>query len=255
MGWRRVGFKGQKVWVEVDASGAPAASGGRVAIRYSDAAGAKLYRAGVAGLGEPEGPTADLPDGISADAAPAASAPSARGSGFGKAGTRTAAQTEAAAAKAESIVAAQTPGTVLAFADGACKGNPGPAGSGALVILPDGRRGTSCASLGRGTNNVAELTAIQLVLDLLTDADVATTTPIALLTDSKYAIGVLAQNWKAKANVDLIAEVKRGLKAWPKLKLHWVAGHAGVEGNEAADGLANRGVAGLTTSKWTPAAG
>lgn len=250
MPWRRAGFKGQKVWVEVDAAGRPAVSGGRVAIRYSDAPGAKVYRAGAAGVGAVEGEALALADGVSADASP--SAPKAsRGSGFGSAGTRTVAQAEAAARQAESIVAEQPPGTVLAFADGACKGNPGPAGSGALVVLPDGRRGASCEALGRATNNVAELTAIDLVLDMLEEAGVPASTRVALLTDSKYAIGVLSQGWKAKANAELIADLKLRLRERPALRMFWVAGHAGVEGNEAADGLANRGVVGVSETRWT----
>lgn len=255
MGWRRAMFKGQKVWIEVRADGTPAAEGGRVAMRYQATAGAKLYGASFGGIGQVDGPITELPEGVKADAAGPAKAPSGRGSGFGSAGTRTQAQAAAAALAAEATVRAQPPGTVIAFADGSCKGNPGPAGSGALVVLPDGRRATSCLSLGRGTNNIAELTAVELVLDLLDEARVPPLQRVALLTDSSYAVGVLSKGWKAKANTELIGEVRERLSKRPGVVFFWVAGHAGVEGNEAADGLANRGVAGFSEVRWIPAPG
>jgi ribonuclease HI len=245
-------FKGQKVWVEVRADGSAAANAGRVPIRYQASAGAKIYRASFAGLGALDGAIEDLPDGVDADAPRGPRpTPGTNGSGFGSAGSRTAAQAEAAARAAADIVAQQAPGTVLAFADGSCRGNPGPAGSGALVVLPDGRRGAASLSLGRGTNNIAELSAVDLVLDLLDEARVLPAAPVALLTDSRYAVGVLTQGWKAKANAELIGEVRQRLRVRPGVRLHWIAGHAGIEGNEHVDGLANAAVDGLTRTAWS----
>ena len=242
--WRRARFKDKDIWAAVDGSGALRIEGGRVAIRYSGSAGAKLYRAGASGVAvAAESAPEDLPDGVSADA-PKTQTP--RGSGFGKAGTRTKAQATAAADEAQRLLDALPEGTIVAFTDGACKGNPGPAGSGAVVELPDGRRIEASRALGRGTNNVAELTAIGLALDLLEQAGIEPTAPVALLTDSSYANGVLCKGWKAKANTELIAELRRRMRARPGLEVHWVAGHVGVAGNERADELANRGVAGET---------
>ena len=63
-----------------------------------------------------------------------------------------------------------------------------------------------------------------------------------LYTDSSYSIGVLTKGWKAKANKELIFEVRDQLKARKSVRLHWIAGHVGIPGNERADALANKGV-------------
>ena len=249
MGWKRSTFKDKQVWAEVDEDGALAVASGRVAIRYSPRAGAKIYRAGATRVTPTEdAPTEDLDEGVSADAAPKKRA---RSSGFGSAGTRTVAQSAAAAADARQRLAALSDDTVIAFTDGGCRGNPGPAGSGAVVLMPDGRRGEASASLGTATNNVGELYAIGLALDLLDEAGVPGVSPVALFTDSKYTNGVLCMGWKAKANRDLILGLRTRLGERPGAEIHWVAGHVGVEGNERADALANDGVAGVTATRWT----
>ncbi|MCA9494938.1 MAG: reverse transcriptase-like protein, partial [Myxococcales bacterium] len=137
-----------------------------------------------------------------------------------------------------------SPDTTRCFTDGACKGNPGPAGSGAVVELPDGRRAEAARSLGRATNNVAELTAIGMAIDLLETAEIAPISPVVIYTDSSYAEGVLKKGWKAKANTEIILELRQRLRARSGTRLEWVAGHVGVAGNERADELANAGVSG-----------
>lgn len=265
MAWREATFKDNKVLVEVDGAGQPAATDGRVAIRYDGREGATIYRAAVARVSLIAASAArELPPGVDADARnPAKAAPKSaakgatkgaakgagRGSGFGKAGTRSEAQATAAAADARTRIASLPAGTVIAYTDGACRGNPGPAGSGVVVVLPDGRRAEASRSLGRGTNNIAELTAIGMALDLLDAGGVDAAAPVAIFSDSSYADGVLTRGWKAKANAELIAELKRRLRARPGVTLQWVAGHVGVEGNERADALANAGVAGTTATR------
>jgi ribonuclease HI len=241
------------VFAEVDEAGGLAATGGRVAIRYDQREGARIYRAGVGRVELEDGSAAEeLPDGVDPDEAPKEAATPARSSkvrpssGFGKAGTRTASQAAAAAAHASGRIAGLAADTVKAYADGACKGNPGPAGSGAVVELPDGRKAEASRALGRSTNNVAELTAIALVLDLLEEAEVPPDAPVVLFSDSSYADGVLTRGWKAKANAELIADLRARLKARPGLRMEWVAGHVGIAGNERADALANQGVSGTT---------
>ncbi|MCB9686538.1 MAG: reverse transcriptase-like protein [Alphaproteobacteria bacterium] len=137
-----------------------------------------------------------------------------------------------------------SPDTTRCFTDGACKGNPGPAGSGAVVELPDGRRAEAARALGRATNNVAELTAIGMAIDLLEAAEITPISPVVIFTDSSYAEGVLKKGWKAKANTELILELRQRLRGRSGTRLEWVAGHVGVAGNERADQLANAGVAG-----------
>ncbi|MEQ1506303.1 MAG: ribonuclease H, partial [Myxococcota bacterium] len=228
-------------------------------IRYDKAAGAKLYRASAGRVAlTADAAVLDLPDGVVPEEAPAdpPRTSASRGSGFGKAGTRTASQAAAAAADAGRRIAALPEGTIVAYTDGACRGNPGPAGSGVVVELPDGRRAEASVALGRSTNNVAELTAIAVALDLLDAADVPPAAPVVLFTDSSYADGVLTKGWKAKANTELVLGLRQRLKARPGIRLQWVAGHVGVAGNERADALANRGVAGTTASTpWGPPAG
>jgi len=241
MAWRSGDFKGKTVWIEVTAAGLPAIRGGRVGMRYSDAAGAKIYRGGAAALKVGTGPIVDLPQGLSSDAKGKKTARSktSRGSGFGSAGTRSKAQAQAAKESATELVAGLPADAAVCFTDGACKGNPGPAGSGCVVKLPDGTHHEAHRALGKGTNNVGELTAIGMALDILTQQ--AFTGPIHVLTDSKYSVGVLTMGWKAKANKELIADVKAKVKL-SKAKLHWIAGHVGIAENERADTLANLGV-------------
>ncbi len=253
MSWVQADFKGAKVWAEVDAVGKPVENSGRRGIRYSDAPGAKVYGASASAVKDLGGEIRGLDAGVPATSSPAAggaggAAPrpavgkSGRGSGFGSAGTRTAAQGVAAAADAKARIDAVAEGTVLAFTDGACTGNPGPAGSGAVLKLPDGRIVEGHRALGHGTNNIGELTAIQLALDLLAANAVDPLTPVRVYTDSTYSLGVLTKAWKPKANVELIASIKAALRPWKRLKIEWVAGHVGVAENERADALARRGV-------------
>lgn len=237
---------GKDVWVEVDDEGSMLVRGGRVPLRYSEAEGAKLYGASRGNVtlfsGKPKAlppARADAPEGGGAATAKKTSASTP--SGFGSAGTRTAAQASAAQAAAGALVSGFAADAVVCFTDGACKGNPGPTGAGCVVQLPDGRRLERHAALGQGTNNIGELSAVGLALDLLDENGVAAAVVVHILTDSKYAIGVLSQGWKAKANTELIAGLKLRLKA-RKAKLHWVAGHTGVAENERADTLANIGV-------------
>ncbi|MEL7369130.1 MAG: RNase H family protein [Myxococcota bacterium] len=253
MGWRKATFKDQTVWVEVDGAGEPKVEGGRVPIRYQARPSAKVYRAGVGRVTvEPGAPIEELAEGESADAggksprSGASGGKAGRGSGFGKAGTRTAAQAAMAADAARAQIESLRGEAIIAFSDGACRGNPGVAGSGAMIELPDGRRFEGSKHLGRATNNIAELTAVDLVLDLLEDAGVDASKRVAIFSDSSYTNGVLVKNWKAKANQELIANLRLRLKDWPNVEIVWIAGHAGIDGNERADTLANRGADGVS---------
>jgi ribonuclease HI len=253
VGWRRATFKDKAVWAEVDEAGALKIVGGRVSIRYSEREGATVYGAGSGRVTGVNGPAVDLKGGVSADEAPATGSsrsPASKGSGFGSAKTRTAAQAVEAAKAAGELIGSLPPGTIVAFTDGGCKGNPGPAGSGVSLRLPDGRRAEHARSLGRATNNIAELTAVAAALDLLEEASVPVDAPVALLTDSEYTNGVLCKGWKAKANRELILDLRKRLSGRPGVTVYWVAGHAGVDGNEQADALANAGVAGRTFTRW-----
>jgi ribonuclease HI len=124
---------------------------------------------------------------------------------------------------------------VIVYTDGACTGNPGPMGIG--VVIMDGKERTEISEyLGTGTNNIAELTAIKRALEALPDADRKRL--VKIHTDSSYAIGLLTKNWKAKANTELIAELRELAGRFPKLQMIKVKGHSGIPENERADTLA-----------------
>jgi ribonuclease HI len=235
------------VFARADENGQLRAEKGRVEIRYKANDG-RRYEASAGNLtvvpGEPV-----LPDDAcgpaesvakSAAAAVAAAAGGAAGtpkrpSGASNTTARTSAGT-AAGATAAARDAALPAGTVVAYADGACSGNPGPAGLG--VVLIDGPRRVEISEyLGTGTNNIAELTAVLRALGEVTDP----ACPLIIKTDSQYTIGVLQKGWKAKANVDLIAELKDALRARPA-RIQYVPGHSGVVLNERADELAREAV-------------
>ena len=240
MRWVVADFKGKRVWAGVLPSGELVVEGARVPIRYSDKAGAKIYRAGVSNIERQSEVAEELPEGISADADPRKK-PSGRGSGFGSAGTRTQAQAAAAKQSAQELIASFRPESAVCFTDGACKGNPGPAGSGAVVKLPGGEVLERSKALGVATNNVGELTAIDVALDLLDEAAFPLASKVEICTDSKYTFGLLELGWKAKSNQELVRGIKNRLRD-SNVQLHWVAGHVGLEENERADALANQGV-------------
>jgi len=243
MPWVRAQFKGRKVWAAATADGAVCEDGGRVAIRYSDSEGSRIYQAGARGVSAlPDGEVRDLPTGSVAprpERAQAGPVGSGSGSGFGSAGRRTEAQAQAAVAAVQQKLDSLDPTTVRAFTDGACLGNPGPCGAGALVVFPDGRRVERGRDLGLGTNNVGELTALILALNILDEQNVPEDSPAALFTDSTYAIGILTKGWKAKKNKELIVELRALYATRSAVQVHWVPGHAGVDENERADALAS----------------
>jgi len=118
------------------------------------------------------------------------------------------------------------------FTDGACSGNPGPGGAG-IVLYSNGIENRISAALGRTTNNIAELTAIEIGL-----MHVDPKRTIKVYTDSNYCIGVLTAGWKAKANVELINKIKSLLLKFKNITFIKIKGHSGNIYNEAADYLA-----------------
>lgn len=122
---------------------------------------------------------------------------------------------------------------IIIYTDGACLGNPGPAGLG-VVLRCGSHRKELMEQLGYATNNIAELTAIQRALEAVKDRF----RPVRIHSDSEYAIGVLSRGWKAKANRELIGEIRKLMTLFPDLELIKVPGHAGVPDNERCDELA-----------------
>jgi ribonuclease HI len=123
---------------------------------------------------------------------------------------------------------------IHAWTDGACTGNPGPMGIGVVLISGKHRKEISEYLGPMGTNNIAELTAILRALESIKDRR----RPIVIYSDSSYAIGLLSMGWKAKANKELVEQIRQFLRMFPDVEFVKVAGHAGVPENERCDELA-----------------
>jgi len=136
---------------------------------------------------------------------------------------------------------------IIVYTDGACSGNPGPAGLGAVIMDGDKRQELS-EYLGEGTNNIAELTAIFRALQVL-DTPEGRARPIHIHTDSSYSIGVLTKDWKPKKNLDLIASMRDLITKFRYLQLIKVKGHAGIPENERADELARLSIEDRATER------
>ncbi len=222
MPWIEATLRGQRVLARTLENGALEVSDGRVEIRYR-ANDTKAYRASPRNLVVPEGARTH-PDSACADVSnqPAASRPKR----VHRPGSRQPPR------PTEHVAAEWT-----AYTDGACSGNPGPAGIGMVVIAPGGQIHEGYEYLGSATNNIAELTAVLRGMEAIPRA----ARSIALHTDSKYAIGVLSMGWKAKANTQLVARVRAALEG-RNAHLLYVPGHAGVPMNERADALAREAI-------------
>ncbi|MFO0748659.1 MAG: ribonuclease H [Myxococcota bacterium] len=129
------------------------------------------------------------------------------------------------------------------WTDGACSGNPGPAGLGVLYEH-QGRVRERSEYLGLATNNIAELTAILRGLEMVEDASL----PVDVMTDSEYCIGLLGLGWKPKKNQELVESLRAQYARFGDLLLVKVPGHAGVPGNERADELARNAISSRSTT-------
>ena len=138
---------------------------------------------------------------------------------------------------------------VIIHTDGACKGNPGPGGWGAILQTGKGHEKELWGGEPLTTNNRMELMGAISALEALTRP-----CRVDLHTDSKYVMtgitewihGWMARGWKTAEkkpvkNDDLWKRLDAA-RARHDVKWHWVKGHAGHELNERADGLANRGI-------------
>lgn len=239
MKWKEAQFKGKKVWAAVDEKENPVVIKGLTPIRYSQQEGAKIYRGSAAAVQYMEGDSERLPEGEINDS-PRKSSRSKNSSSpkLGSANNRTVSQKLEAQQLARELVASFSADSIACFTDGACRGNPGPAGCGVLLQLPDGREIEHSRYLGEGTNNIAELSAILDTLKIIEEENIPDGVMVEICTDSKYVQGVLSLGWKAKSNRELIMDIKQRIKNRGRIRLHWVAGHAGIPQNERADELA-----------------
>ena len=135
--------------------------------------------------------------------------------------------------------------TVTIYTDGACSGNPGPGGWGAILRYRDTEKELS-GGAAETTNNRMELTAVLTALALLKEPCV-----VELYSDSKYVVDAIEKGWlygwqkkgwikadkKPVLNVDLWQQLLPQL-ARHQVHLHWVKGHAENEKNNRCDQLA-----------------
>ncbi|MFA5623725.1 MAG: ribonuclease H [Bradymonadales bacterium] len=122
--------------------------------------------------------------------------------------------------------------TILVYTDGGASPNPGPAAA-AFVMLYGKHVLEYWEYLGEATNNVGELTAILRALEQIKNKEL----PIALYSDSNYAIGVSTAAMKAKQNLELVGEIREQLKLCPRARLNKVKAHVGIPLNEHVDSL------------------
>jgi ribonuclease HI len=138
--------------------------------------------------------------------------------------------------------------TVEIFTDGACRGNPGPGGWGALLRYGDNER-ELCGGEHETTNNRMELMAVIKGLSALQRP-----CEVRVTSDSTYVLKGIQEwmpNWKKKGwktaskkpvkNVDLWQQLDQ-LVEMHSIDWQWVKGHSGHAENEIADQLANRGI-------------
>ncbi len=140
---------------------------------------------------------------------------------------------------------------VIIHTDGACSGNPGPGGWGALLQSGDHMKELSGGE-DATTNNRMELTAVIRALQQLKNP-----CRVEIVTDSKYVMhgitewikGWKRNGWKTASrqpvkNVDLWQELDKEIQSH-EVTWHWVKGHNGHDGNERADALARKAILSL----------
>ena len=137
---------------------------------------------------------------------------------------------------------------IFIWTDGACSGNPGPGGWGA-ILLCDNYKKEIKGSSQLTTNNIMELTAVIESLKLIKNPS-----KIIITTDSTYVKNGITEwihNWKLKGWKTANKKPVKNKQLWQKLDVltnnhqiewKWVKGHAGHAGNERADELANEGI-------------
>jgi ribonuclease HI len=142
------------------------------------------------------------------------------------------------------------PEVVEIFSDGACSGNPGPGGWGAVLRYRGHEKELYGGEARKTTNNRMELMAAIQALESLKRP-----VPVRLHTDSTYLRNGVTKwlpRWKRNGWMTAAKQPVKNADLWRRLEAamerhdvdwRWVKGHAGNEGNERADALANRGMA------------
>ncbi len=212
--WKRMWFKENKVWMATNAQGMPVVKDGKVLVKYQIKQDYEYWvnQKNVRPLDSP--PEKSLHQNKS----------KSRNKKVGKRET---------AADTISWDETAYEDKICVFTDGACSGNPGPAGIGVWLRYGEHEKEIS-KFIGNATNNIAELKAIEAGLSALKHTDI----PVRLFTDSKYAYGLLVLNWKARKNQEIVESIKKTMDRFKDLQIIKIKGHSGHPGNERADFLA-----------------
>ncbi len=137
---------------------------------------------------------------------------------------------------------------IIIHTDGACSGNPGPGGWGAIMRCGDSER-ELCGGEANTTNNRMEMMAAIMALEALKEP-----CDVTLITDSKYVMDGITQwihGWKKKGWKTADNKPVKNMDLWQRLELatiphtmkwQWVKGHSGDAMNERADALARLGI-------------
>lgn len=213
-------FKGNKVWMAVDSEDRPLLEKGKALIKYQ-LDQPHQYRVrpdNVRSLDDPSSESVKAP-------------PAPRKKAGGHARKRSAIPSDADASADFSDDLQQN--AICIYTDGACSGNPGPAGIG-VVMCYKGHRKEISRYIGPATNNIAELEAIKAGLEAVKNRSL----PVVLFSDSSYSLGLLTKGWKAKQNQELVKKVRELVNTFKNLRIIKIKGHAGHPENERADRLA-----------------
>ncbi len=169
--WKRMSFKGNKVWVPVNENNELVIENNKILIKYNLKQNYE-YRVKPEDLKSAEAVNLVKKKPKAAKKIPSTKKP--------------------LAINAEALPD-DVQGVIHVFTDGASSGNPGPSGAG-VFFKYNGHEKKISRYLGQGTNNIAELEAIKTGLLEIKNKDL----PVQLYTDSSYALGLLTKNWKPK---------------------------------------------------------
>ena len=212
LSWKRMAFKGNKVWQALEENGDPLVKNGKFLIKYQLDQDYEYWINKKSLF-----PLSELKKGE-----------------YKKSG-----KSKKTALKREykDYDTAELGDAICLYTDGASSGNPGPSGIGVLLRFKNHEKEIS-KYIGNATNNIAELKAIEAGLSILTNDEI----PVIVFTDSSYALGILVRGWKASKNVNLVERIREKVSEFKKIKFVKVKGHAGMPDNERADYLATSAI-------------
>ena len=211
LSWKRMAFKGNKVWQALEENGDPLVKNGKFLIKYQIDQDYEYWINKKNLL-----PLSELKKG-----------------GHKKSGKNK----KTGKKEYNNNYAAESGDAICLYTDGASSGNPGPSGIGVLLRFNNHEKEIS-EYIGNATNNIAELKAIEAGLSILTNNEI----PVTVFTDSSYSLGILVQGWKASKNVKLVERIRKKISEFKKIKFIKVKGHAGMPENERADYLATSAI-------------